>query len=298
MAVSDIISGLGGAFGGALSGYLGGQAVKEQVGDLKDISREAQTAITGAGQQAADSLEFKPFTVTSGLGNVGINNQTGQIDLGLSQQGQQLQDTLLGQAQSMAGQAPVTQESLYAQLQAAQAPELERQRASQEARLRAQGRLGLSSSAYGGSPEQLAFEKAAQEASAANFFQAAQLAPQLQGQNFQNVAQALSAGYVPQSQLQGLLNPAATFSQLGQAAQTAQSDALLESIIQGQGIRTTSAVEAAKIQAQQAESEAKAYGGLFGALATPAIAFGANKLGLVGNAAGDVAGNVIDSVTG
>lgn len=270
------------ALGGGLAAYLESDALKDQAKSLQRTGEGLQRDILGASQRAQDTLAFKPITVTSGLGRTNIGADGG-ISTSLSQQGQQLQNTLLGQAQSMAGQAPVTQESLYAQLQAAQAPELQRQRDILEARLRAQGRLGINAGAYGGSPETFEFEKAAQEAQAANFFRAAQLAPQLQGQGIQNIANTLAAGYTPQTQLQSLLSPALTAGQIRQSAQTGQAESLLKGALEAADIRATTESNLAKILAEREQAKAQAYGGLFTA-AAPSVLSGANNIvrGLLG----------------
>jgi hypothetical protein len=108
---------------------------------------------------------------------------------------------------------------VYQQMRDIQRPEEERQALALEERMLAQGRLGLSSAAYGGaSPELLAQEKARQEAMAsANLAARQQVAQEQQqeyakglglmgqasgmrGQQLQEAMGLLSSGYTPQQQ--------------------------------------------------------------------------------------------------
>ena len=66
--------------------------------------------------------------------------------------------------QAMQGAPTATAESVYDQIRAMQAPEEERQQTALEERLAAQGRLGIQTNQYGGTPEQLAQQKALAEA--------------------------------------------------------------------------------------------------------------------------------------
>ena len=92
-------------------------------------------------------------------------------------------DTAFETAFGDTGQA---QADIYSQLRAAQQPEEERQRLALEERMLAQGRLGLSSSAYGGSsPELLAQAKAIEEARASASLTARQQANKEQQQSYE-----------------------------------------------------------------------------------------------------------------
>lgn len=70
-----------------------------------------------------------------------------------------------GQFMEQAGMPASDREAaLYERMRATQTPEEERQRLELEQRLAAQGRLGVSTAQYGGTPEQLAMAKAQEEA--------------------------------------------------------------------------------------------------------------------------------------
>lgn len=101
---------------------------------------------------------------------------------GMSQQTGSLGD-LTGQLQQAAsgafGGATPTAQSVYDQIRATQSPEEERQRIALENRLAAQGRLGLETSMYGGTPEQFSMDKAQAEARNSASLQAMSMADQL-----------------------------------------------------------------------------------------------------------------------
>jgi len=154
---------------------------------------------------------------------------------------------LLTQAQQAAMDAgamdrAAREEQVYGQLRALQSPEEERQRLALEQRLAAQGRSGVRTAQFGGTPEQLARAKAQAEAQnqaslmamqqsgaeqqlalqrAANLqglasgmfgmgTQARMTPRQLQGVDLQNMSGMMAAGYVPQAQLLGALQPGMT----------------------------------------------------------------------------------------
>jgi len=126
----------------AMQGQLYGAAVP-------DTSGIAQGAFTGAQSQ---------------LGQVGA----GQEDLAALRSGygtaaQGMMGMLGGSTTDMADQ-------LFQQQQAMRTPEQQRQQLALENRLRAQGRLGTTTAAYGGTPEQLVMAKAVQEQQAADAF--------------------------------------------------------------------------------------------------------------------------------
>lgn len=161
------------------SGLLGGaQSALGGLGgvDTSGIQQQALGAVGGAlqGATTTDANIAANQAVMQDLFNqqYGI---TGQAAGSLSP----FTSMALQQAQQGLGMATPTADSLYAQMQAAQSPEQERQRLALENRLAAQGRLGVNTAAYGGTPEQLAMEKAIQEQSSRNYLSATSMADQL-----------------------------------------------------------------------------------------------------------------------
>ena len=149
------------------------------------------------------------------------------------------------------------EEQVYGQLRALQSPEEERQRLALEQRMAAQGRTGVRTAQFGGTPEQLAMAKAQAEAqnqaslmamqqSGAEQQQALQRAAglqgltsgmfgmgtqarmtprQIQGMDLQNLAGMMSAGYAPESQL---LNQLQVGTNVASIADVARRQAAME----------------------------------------------------------------------
>ena len=186
--------------------YLG----QENIEAAQQLGQEAQAGAAALAEQAVAGAEFRPYTVTSDLANV-TTTPEGGFAIGLSPEQQAAQQQLQQQATGLFGQIgadPATaQAQLYEQMRAVQRPEEERQRLALEERMLSQGRLGLSSAAYGGaSPELLAMETARQEAMARANLGARQQAMAEQSQAAQLGGMLQAAGYQPQQQALGLLS--------------------------------------------------------------------------------------------
>ena len=162
---------------------------------------------------------------------------------------------------------------LFEQQQAMRTPAQQRQALELENRLRAQGRLGTTTAAYGGTPEQLAMAKAIQEQQAADAFtsmtQAEQMATAQQARalglgnatsTMAQAQQALTTGDIANAQ--GLFN-------IGSAA------AQLPQIMRGQNITQAGQVQTqALTPAQQQAAQLTAAGTLGGQAATTAATSG------------------------
>ena len=198
MALTDLLR-AGGEY------YLG----QENIAGAEQLGREAQAGMQALAQQVPEATQFRPYTVTSGLANV-VTTPEGGLGVTLSPEQQAAQQQLLGQATGLFGQVgadPATaQAQLYEQMRAVQRPEEERQRLALEERMLSQGRLGLSSAAYGGaSPELLAQETARQEAMTRANLGARQQALAEQQQAAGIAGGLLGAGYMPQDKALGML---------------------------------------------------------------------------------------------
>ena len=252
----------GGFLGSTGAGLLGaiGQAALGQEGikDLAEARRGYQTQLRGDkyfGEMEGGILgeldrqtQFKPFTVTTGTGQQAVAKPTG-LDLQLTQPEQNLQNSLLGFSQeafnilgspeerekeqtnliNMLTQTPearaTREQQLFDRLEAIQAPERERARLNLEQRLVNQGRSGVRSAMFGGTPEELALAKAVEEQRSRNVLgamdqaraeQALSSQQTLQGlQEMRNRSalagqlglQAIPAAYTPQAGLLSALNP-------------------------------------------------------------------------------------------
>ena len=203
--------------------YLG----EENIKNVQDTGRELQDATGLLSEQARAGTAFQPYAVTSDLANVATNAQGG-FDVNLSPEQAAMQQQLMGQAQGLFGQVgqdPAAQQaSIFEQIRATQRPEEERNRLATEERMLSQGRLGISSSAYGGaSPELLAQETARQEAMGRANLGARNQALAEQQQSLLGAQGLLTAGYDPQknalAMLQGSAVPAG-FADVGRRTGT------------------------------------------------------------------------------
>lgn len=223
-------AGVAGLFGGVplnnlaagTLGYAAGNLGIEQARQLPSMLGESAANIANQVGQAA---EFRPYTVTTGVGGAqyGAEGMTQSLD----PNAQAVTDSLLQQAAAQAGQiGNVTPEQLMQQMTALRQPEQERQQLGLENRLAAQGRLGVQTAAYGGTPEQLAMQKAIQEQQSADSLASIQGARQLQGMDIQNLSGMLGASGISQEQLTAALQPSLSMMPYAQRAGDLQAQAL------------------------------------------------------------------------
>lgn len=227
--LGSVVSGVGSFLGNnpALVGTGAGGALAQQgyqrLGEVGERARREASAIA---QQGLQQTQFKPFTVTTATGGMfGVDPQGGTT-MALSPQEQALQQQLLGGAGQFYGEAVqptiAREQAIFDRMRAAQRPEEERQRLALEERLAGQGRLGVSSAAYGGAtPEMLAMATAQEEARNRAMLGAMQQAQAEQMQQAQLGGQFLGAGYLPQGQLLAAAEPGLTTSQIAQKGQLA-----------------------------------------------------------------------------
>ena len=188
---------------------------------MGDVTMQKPTRMVGqpvsVGQtiQAPQTTPFPMSQPTTGGLEVGMT---------LSPQEQAMQQQLFGGAGQFFGQAQMPtatrEQAIFERMRAAQRPEEERQRLALEERLAAQGRLGVSSAAYGGAtPEQLAMATAQEEARSRAMLGAMQQAQAEQMQQAGLGQQFLGASYLPQAQLLAAVQPAQRMAELQQQAQ-------------------------------------------------------------------------------
>ena len=280
LSTGQVAGGL--ALGGLLGGNLDINNLLQAAGNyytgqqaIEGAYNVGQTGLTMAeqmGQRAAESSQFKPFTVTSSLARAGTTPQGGYT-LELSPQQQALQEQLLGQAQGLFGQVgqdPAAQQAaLYEQIRATQRPEEERQQALLQERLFAGGRGGLQTAQYGGSPEQFAYEKARQEAMAGASLSARNQALAEQRQALASATGLLGAGYNPQQQALAALgygtdiaNIAGTGQRTGATLQAQLGQTGLESYLQAAKIASDREFAQKQLLSQAAQ-------GLLGGISQP-----------------------------
>ena len=201
--------------GNTAATVLAGLGASDQMGNISATQQNYANTINSMMNQLPSQVEFKPYTVTSGLGT-SSTTPTGGVTSALGGQQQALSNAALGGSQGfiqqaqranpmlgaqaglfgtmlgnyqgnpaaagigslanqyagLAGQAgqgllqdtASREQDIYNRIRATQTPEEQRAQSALEERLAAQGRLGISTNQYGGTPEQLAISKAREEA--------------------------------------------------------------------------------------------------------------------------------------
>ena len=163
------------------------------------------------------------FNRFSGSAAPALQPQGQQFGMQLSPMEQAFQQRMFGDAGAFFGRGivdpSVREEQIYGQIETALDPQQRAQRLGLEERLAAQGRLGVKTAQFGGTPEQLAMEKAQAQQLAQARLGAAQQARQEQMQQAQLGQQYLGASYIPQAQMLSALAPGQTAAAQAQQAQ-------------------------------------------------------------------------------
>jgi len=219
-------------FGGsaALAGLLFAKKGYEDVGEIGERAYEAMSGPGGLADTLKEMQEFRPYTVTSATGgqfgmNVGEDGMS--FDLTTSPEEQAFQQAMFGRAgqffESAAMPTADREQAIYDRMRETMTPEEERQRLAQEQRLASQGRLGVRTAQFGGTPEQLALAKAQEEAKAQAMLSAMTQARQEQMQDAQLGQGMLAGSYVPQAPLLNALTPGMTAAEAARQTQLAQA---------------------------------------------------------------------------
>lgn len=203
---------------------------------------------TMAGLGQSQAAQITDTVSPYGFGNAQLGQLSGQaLNMGMGQlgavqgagaQAQGLANQYAGLA-SQAGQGLLTdttqrEQDIYNRIRAAQSPEEQRQALALEERLAAQGRLGVQTNQYGGTPEQLAMAKAQEEAKNAAMLSAMQQAGTEQ-------QQALAAAQGIGSMAQGFMGQASDLQSAAQAraqqlSNMGMSAAQINSQLQSEGL--------------------------------------------------------------
>lgn len=203
-------------------GFAGGAlAVKDAYDRLGDIGDRGMSAGAELAQQGLQQTQFQPYTVTSSVGRAQAGPQGLNLNLAPQQQAMMSQ---LGQgaqgffSQAMAPTAAREQE-VYDRLRALQAPGEQRDQLALEERLANQGRLGVRTAMYGGTPEQLAQSQAQAEAQNQAALMAMQQGQAQQAQQAALGEQFLRGQYLPQAALLQQLQPGLQTAEMAQRGQ-------------------------------------------------------------------------------
>lgn len=226
--------------------------------------------------EIARQSQFKPFTVTGPAGSATFSQTGGNLNVSPEQQAlnQQLRDfssqsfgfltdpaqreqeqnTLIGMLTQSPADRAARENQIFSRLEAMQNPERERARLGLEERLFSQGRTGLRTSMFGGSPEQLALEKAIQEQQAGSAVSAMNQARQEQALQSQQTLAGLGefrnrAGLMGQLGLEAI--PASFQGQeaLLRSLQPQLESARIASALQAGGLETGARLAQAGLEA-------------------------------------------------
>jgi hypothetical protein len=223
--------------------------VPDTIGDIFDTALPTATS---------PNIRFQPFTVTGASGTT-RTDANGSTTYALTAEQEAMRQQLFGGASDFyrnAMQDTAGRETdIYNRIRAAQTPEEQRQRSDLEERLLAQGRSGISTNQYGGTPEQLALAKAQAEAQNSAMLTAMQQAQAEQQQQATLGGQFLQQSYAPQASLLSSLAPALDVASMADVARRQQGEFDLET-------------QLANINAQLGQQSGKAqlYGSIYGGL--------------------------------
>jgi len=269
--LQDFLSNLG-LLGGLAQGVGGTAALTGAYNRLGSIGEAAQQGALGIAQAGLDQTAFQPYGVTTATGSTfGFDPATGQSALGSSAAEQAFQQQLFGDAQSMFTNAAMDtgarEGAVYERIRAAQRPEEERRALALEERLQNQGRGGVRTSMFGGTPEQLAMSKAQAEAQNTAMLGAMQQAQQEQAQQAALGQQMLGASYMPQAQLLQAMQGSELYPQLAQRGQLTGAGLFGEASMGGLEALLGAGLGQANLMGQLGA-------GLIGGLATPTDSYG------------------------
>jgi hypothetical protein len=227
---------------GAAGAYLAYEGYK----DLGDIGERAYGELAGPdglAQQLTGMTEFRPFGVTTATGSqfgMQVDPTTGQLTstMTLSPEEQARQQRLFTASDEFLGQAtgmsvPEREQAVFERMQLAMSPAQERERLALEQRLAAQGRLGVTTGMFGGTPEALTLAKAQEEARNQAMLSAMQFAGQEQNRLAGLGTGMMQAGYVPQQQLLQGITPGMTAAEQARQQQNIQAQTFGETYATG-----------------------------------------------------------------
>lgn len=251
-SLTDFLTSLGGEGGSAANtaaalglGTAGLALANKGYSDVGATGERAFSEFSAEGGLAdklSGMLEFQPYTVTSATGGqfgMSQDPESGEMsyNLATSPEEQAFQQQAMKDAEMFFGQAraPIAQreQAVYDRMLTAMSPEQERQRLALEQRMASQGRLGVSTAQFGGTPEQLAMAKAQSEAQNQAMLNAMQFAGTEQQRQAQLGTGMLSAGYMPQAQLLNALQPGMTTAERQRQALSEQAGAYGETYASG-----------------------------------------------------------------
>lgn len=280
-SLSRILSGIGGYLsGGGGQGLAGLGLLLNAYNRLGGVGERGLELGQDLAQTQLGQAAFRPYTVTTATGGQFTAGPEGQYTMAMSPEEQAMRTQLFGGASGFftgaSADPAVREQELYEQIRATTSPQERRERLGLEERLAAQGRLGVRTAQFGGTPEQLAMEEAQQTAMARARLGAAQQARQEQAQQAALGQQYFGASYLPQQQMLAAFQPGQTAAGAAQQAQLYGTGLFGEATASGIDALLASALGQANLMG---EAGTGLLSGLFGA--RPASS--TNPLGFLSN---------------
>ena len=283
-ANTGFLSALGGVnLGDLTKAGLGIGYIIDAMGRLSGIGSDLSSGALNIAREGQEATAFKPFTVSTAFGNIATTPEGGYTTTLTPEQEairQQAYGGISGALTGAMGPTDARVADVYERIRAAQRPEEARQRLALEERLVGQGRQGIRTSQFGGTPEQLALAMAQEEAKNAAAVSAIEQAAREQQQQLQTAQSLFELQAYPENQLINALTPAI---QIGSLADLGRRE--------GAGLFTEGAITGLEAQAQTELGRANLLGEIYSSLLGGTGAAGASGAsGLLGGIINQVGG--------
>jgi len=172
-------------------------------------------------------VTFQPFTVTDAFGGTIKAGEDGTTySLGGNQKA--LANMLSSGASNFFQQAQMDpaarEQAVFDRMMTAMSPAQERERLNLENRLASQGRLGIQTNQFGGTPEALALAKAQEEARNSAMLSAMQQAQREQAQQAALGTTFMQQSYAPQAAMLSAFSPALNVASMADVARRQQGE--------------------------------------------------------------------------
>lgn len=282
--LGGLLSGLGGVkLGDLTKAGLGIGAIIDAMGRLSDIGSDLSSGALNVAREGQEATAFKPFTVSTAFGDIVTTPEGGYTTTLTPEQEairQQAYGGISGALTGAMGPTDARVADVYERIRAAQRPEEARQRLALEERLVGQGRQGIRTSQFGGTPEQLALAMAQEEAKNAAAVSAIEQAAKEQQQQLGTAQALFELQAYPENQLIKALTPAI---QIGSLADLGRRE--------GAGLFTEGAITGLEALAQTELGRANLLGEIYSSLLGGTGAAGASGAsGLLGGIINQVGG--------
>lgn len=273
-------------WGGAFQGLLGGMGYDKMRGDLQDTGRDIQGQLGDVTQGIQDRTSFQPWGVTGPVGQTNYTQDGMNQELSGSYQDMSNRFRYGGtesMMQAMLGDRSQREQGIYDQIRAMQQPGEQRAAQGLQNQGLAQGRAGMFTNQYGGTPEQHAQAMAQAEAQNAAAYSAMGQASQ-EAQTQYNMGQGLmNESYRPLDYMNQQAGQGLNYGQLQQQGNTNASQLLAQMGLGGAGV----SANLANMDSQMFSNMMQAFAPLMGA--------GGD---LIGEGVEKVGGSIWDTIMG